>query len=209
MNLITWGTEENGIISVSYDGSTSIVPRLAQKSKNIFLTNVLHQWGHIFGPIASELGVPLRHVAAIIWQESKGDVNARAANGDGGEGLMQITGSNKDGAGNLFGPVNNLRHGIGLMASILKSHPANDDFPALASIYNAGSPWIVYKPVPHYVPPGKEGTPSHRPWTNEAWIENGRRPEFLTHWGFCTSPGYIDSVVAAQNEYVFSSGENA
>ncbi len=95
------------------------------------------------------------------------------------------------------------------MASIMGAAPGNDDFPALVSIYNAGSPAILSVPgqAPHYVPPGTAGSvPTHRPWTNEAWRDNHRREIFCNHWGFCTSPGYIDSVVAAQNEYILRKG---
>lgn len=197
---LSWSVALSGLISVTYDGTSEIVLRMKDTNRRAYIERVIKRWEPTFGPIADEFEVPRSTVAGVIWQESGGDPHAKNPN-DGGSGLMQLTGHIQDGIADIFDPVSNMTRGIRLLADIRK-HTL--DLPAILSIYNAGSPALLGDGAEErYVPAGTPGSRlTNVPWTNEAWDANHRKVIFETHWGYCTSPGYIDSVVAASNEYI-------
>jgi hypothetical protein len=199
MNTIVWDNREDGTVWVSTDGQSYTMPTLVGPAAEQFETHVM-QWDRLVAMVLSahELAVPQPWAMGTIRAESLGNQWAEAK--DGGEGLMQIT-AIKHGYSDGQLKANaelNLTLGCRFLAEL---RVTAFDLPATASMYNAGSPCILDgRYVPCRKVPGE--VPSQRPWTNEAWLANGRKAKFLSRWGFCCSPGYIDEVVKGSNYYL-------
>ncbi len=206
MNVITWDNREDGTVWISTDGATYTLPTLTGDAAAKFDLHVMPWEQQVKEVLADHaLEVPVAWCMGVIRSESDGDQYAQSK--DGGVGLMQLT-SVKHGHSDdelKQDPKLNIYFGALLLS---QDRQGGIDLPATASMYNAGSPCIFEG---KYVPCSSRAGEmrSHRPWTNEAWLANARRPMFLTRWGFCSSPGYIDSVVAASNYYLSFASSNA
>lgn len=199
MNTIVWDNRSDGTVWISVDGASYTMPTLVGAQADQFEAKVL-RWADDVNLVVVEHGleVPTPWCMGVIRAESLGDQYAQAA--DGGVGLMQLTaikhGHSDDELKN--DPQLNIYYGAQLLAQL---RVTAFDLPATASMYNAGSPCVLDgKYVPCRKLPGE--VPSQRPWTNDAWLANGRKTKFLSRWGFCCSPGYIDEVVKGSNYYL-------
>lgn len=142
------------------------------------LQAMMRDWGSQIDDVGVEFRIPSKEIGAIMWSESGG--NKRAVSSAGARGAMQVMPFNFPAGtsdAQMFDPRLNLRAGAKLLAA---ARNRGQDIVQMASWYNAG---------------GKDGIP----WTNDAWIAAGRKPEQASRWGYASQPGYIDSVVAAFN----------
>ena len=135
------------------------------------------RWRYLAHEAEKALGVPAAWTLGIIYAESRG--NPSVVSFDGGFGLMQLTHSSvfkghdkQSTIDNLDDPIDdwedpalNVCLGTELLATLRKRRL---DLPAVASMYNAGSP---------------DGVNPH--------------PSTKNAWGFRETPGYIHSVVSA------------
>lgn len=126
--------------------------------------------------VASTSRIPLPWLFGIMWAESKGDPHAQSP--AGALGLMQVMPFHfRDAELPLaFEPKTNLQVAARYLQVV---RGKVSDLPATASMYNAGGPF-----------------------TNASWLASGRKPALLTRWGVPAEPGYIDSVVAANNTFL-------
>lgn len=154
-------------------------PKLAAKSVAGFRAMIAN-WKELVDEASVDYRVPPAWLNAIMWSESAGDPKAKSP--AGALGLMQVMPFHFKPGENPLDPRTNIRRGASVLQSARAKGP---DIVQAASIYNAGSP-----------PDGKG------PWTNAAWRAAGRKPEYLTRWGFASDPNYLDHVVAANNTYV-------
>lgn len=132
------------------------------------------QWDELVSEASVDYNVPKAWLFAIMWAESRGDTKATSPRG--AIGLMQVMPYHFKPGESPYEPRTNIRAG----ARYLQEKRAKvKNLVELASSYNAGGPW-----------------------TNESWVKAGYSASLTTRWGVPAQPGYIDTVLAANNTYV-------
>jgi soluble lytic murein transglycosylase-like protein len=138
---------------------------------------MIARWTELVNEAGIEFRVPSREIFAIMWSESNGNPNA--VSGAGAKGLMQVMPfhwpqGTQDSV--MLDPRTNIRKGTEILAG--RRAGGRHDLVQMASLYNAG------------------GNTDGSPFTND------QRPKIATRWGYGAEPGYLDSVVAANNTAV-------
>lgn len=173
--MIVWNNNNDHTVSISKDGANYSTPSLSEGNARI-MNGIVQQWGNAIDDILRSIDshMPRTWPEAVIFSESGG--NPESISSAGAVGLMQILPTTAGISKSELLNVNvNLRTGVKLLNEMYSN--GMNDLAAVASMYNAG-----YNPK------------THRPWPNE-----GSNAKYQTEWGFRAQPGYIDSVVKANN----------
>jgi hypothetical protein len=180
-DVISYVTDPSGLILVSTPQKDVDfgVPKIAPSYMGLF-RDMVSKWKTQIDDLGAEFRVPSSTAFGIMWSESAGNAGKTHRNDNGtlDAGLMQVNQVNWGGRSqaDMMNPTTNLRVALGLLRSAIAGFR---DLPQVASMYNAGA----------------------NPATNGPYT-NADRPKIATRWGFVSSPGYIDSVVAASNTYL-------
>ncbi len=155
-------------------------PKLSTETHEKFRV-MIHHWKEWVDEAVLDYRVPEAWVWAIMWSESQGDPKAKSPKG--AIGLMQVMPFHFKEGEEPFDPRTNIRAGVRYLQTIRSKV---SDLVSADSMYNAGGPW-----------------------TNETWIRAGYNPSLTTKWGVPAQPGYIDTVIAANNTFFALKDANA
>jgi soluble lytic murein transglycosylase-like protein len=172
--LWSWRTDPDGTVWVDKgDGNGFVALALPGPDSATARTE---QWASLAQQYATQNGVPLSWVLAVIYAESGGDPLAGSSD-DLGAGLMQLTLSVYHlSRAQAQDPETSIRLGTQTLGQFRKK---GYDLPAIASLYNAGG--------------GTTGTPHQNqadPW---GYVETTPSLPYS---------GYIEKVVAASNYFL-------
>lgn len=171
--MYKWRTELSGIVVVTRGDGTDFIPTLTGAQAQS-MDDVWQEWGPLVTDVGTSFLVQPEWVAAMVWQESKGNRRAlrQEPNGWTGVGLLQITHPALKGKlldVELMEPRVNLCVGVAYMRRLMMLIP-ECDFPMLAAAFNAGSV----------------------------------RKTDANEWGMVCTRGHIDGEVAALNYLLMS-----
>lgn len=155
-------------------------PLLDTKTHDAF-RSMVQNWKEWVDEAVLDYRVPEAWVWAIMWAESRGDPKAKSSKG--AMGLMQVMPFHFKQGDEPYDPRTNIRTGVRYLQTIRSKV---SDLVSAASMYNAGGPW-----------------------TNETWVKAGYKPSLTTKWGVPAQPGYIDTVLAANNTFLVLRISNA
>jgi soluble lytic murein transglycosylase-like protein len=148
-------------------------PKLDSEVTTTFQAMV-HQWDDFVSEASADYAIPKAWLFATMWAESRGNSGAKSSKG--AIGLMQVMPYHFKPGEEAYDPRTNIRAGARYMQ---EKRAKVKNLVEMASAYNAGGPW-----------------------TNASWIAHGYNPSLTTRWGVPAQPGYIDTVIAANNTYL-------
>lgn len=183
-DLIQYRTESDGLILVAPQGTTDVTwqyPKVTDAKMGEFRTMIDH-WKDLVDEMSADFNLPASTCFGVMWAEGH---DPNAVSRVGAVGLFQVMPANFP-KGTTPAMMKDPKTNAQAAGRLLRAARAGGahDLPQIASYYNAG------------------GYPDGSPWTNEAWLKAGRKPEQTSHWGYACEPGYIDRVVAASNTYI-------